>query len=77
MFLFLSYTIWSVTPKTESAYERLHELENQEGFDYWSQLSKPEQASSIIVAPDKQLVFQELLSSEDIESKLLVSNFER
>lgn len=67
-----------MTPLTASAAEKLHNLENQDGFDFWTPPRRMAgEATKIIVSPEQRLSFDEFLTNANFESELLIENLEQ
>lgn len=67
-----------MTPLTKDAAEKVHNLENDSGFDFWTPpVRNIRKTSKIIVSPEQRLLFNEFLANFDIKSELLIENLER
>lgn len=71
------YSLWSVTPLARTAADKLHALENTDGFDFWSSISTLNRSASVIVAPEQQSMFKKLIRDDNIQSDLIINDLER
>ncbi|KAJ8970944.1 hypothetical protein NQ317_008291 [Molorchus minor] len=71
-----SFKVYQVTPKSMEEAKLLQELENNENYDFWSDLRTLHSPVNIMVSPDAQYEFENLLDTYQIDNSVLISNVE-
>lgn len=72
---FDNYTVYRIVPKNDQALAILRDLEdNPKGFDFWSGPSLVGRAADIMVPPQLQQQYQDIINFNTFESELFVHN---
>ncbi|KAJ8950620.1 hypothetical protein NQ318_010819 [Aromia moschata] len=70
------YKVYKVIPKSLDEAKLLMEFQNDENFDFWSDLRTLDRPVDIMVTPMAQLRFVDILKSENIEYSVHIDNVE-
>lgn len=73
---FHSYKVYSVVPKTNQHLDYLLSLQQQERYDFWSELRKLDFPISVMVSPEEENKFVNLMETQQIFYELLIPNVE-
>lgn len=65
-----------MTPKTVSQALILKEFENDENFDYWTEIRSPNLPVDIMVSPLSQNNFETIMRNENIDYRISVDDVE-
>lgn len=72
---FDNYTVYRIVPKNDQALAILRDLEdNPKGFEFWSGPSLVGRSADIMVPPQLQQNYQDIINSDVFESQLFVQN---
>lgn len=73
----LRYKVFKVTPQTTEHGKLLEPFQENEEFDFWSELRKPGYPADIMVSPSAQQMFISFLQSHNIPYELTIEDVER
>ncbi|KAJ8971240.1 hypothetical protein NQ314_000802 [Rhamnusium bicolor] len=70
------YKLYEVTPKTEDQAKCLETCRNDPSYDFWRQPEELDTSAIVMVAPDTQDLFENLLANNNIGHKVIIDNIE-
>lgn len=76
IYFFHRFKVYQVTPKTVSQALILKEFENDENFDYWTEIRSPNLPVDIMVSPLSQNNFETIMRNENIDYRISVDDVE-
>lgn len=74
---FFRYKVFKVTPQTEKHGKLLEPFQENEEFDFWSELRKLGYPANIMVSPSAQQMFISFLQSHNIPHELTIEDVEK
>ncbi|KAK5640388.1 hypothetical protein RI129_011199 [Pyrocoelia pectoralis] len=70
---FDNFKVYQVVPTTTSHLQLLHELENDVNYNFWTEAALNRHVD-IMVSPEQKYIFENLLHSGNLTSKVLIDN---
>ncbi|KAJ8950618.1 hypothetical protein NQ318_010817 [Aromia moschata] len=76
LLIFYSYKVYQVTPRSMEEADIVKQFENDDNFDFWSDLRAINASIDIMVTPAAQDEFETLLETYNIDNMILINNVE-